>query len=249
MRNLIYLVIACLAMKNHVMASDMMKWDVVEASAGIELIKKEFETVCSGVFLTPGVVLTTAHCLIDLKKASVTNDFSLKTGGHFFKVGGRFNRRRFTQNLKATHWVPHPGYRGNVIGDSIDIGLIFLEEEVTDIDAFPEFAIPQKDQPFFRVGYGLRSRENRRTLVRSKYFSETGSYYCVRDSAGYPGDSGGPVFQLIRGELKLVGIHTGRKTNEENEVEDFSYIQLIDQPLITDWITRQLAESYFSKAN
>lgn len=204
-----------------------MDWKEFDASVGVLLEKKGAQTVGSGVLLSPTVVLTAAHCLEDLTQAWVTTSPDMATG----------------RKWQAARWLLHPGYRGNIPGGSTDLGLIFLMEPVTDLPhAFPVFALFRPGLPFERIGYGLREGHNVRTHVNSSLNSPLSRHYVlVDDEHGFPGDSGGPVFQREGDDLFLVGVHTGRKMGEGSELLDHSYVQLLYKEEL-DWIRDEMEQ-------
>ena len=207
-----------------VKAVDHVKWDDYQTSAAIVLNKKNLSTVCSGVFLSPTVVLTTAHCLVDLVSASVTND-KLLNGE--------------SEKIEVLKWVIHPSYDGNKVGESLDVGLLFLKKPISNQMIFPKVASYDPTAPFKRIGFGLRYGSNRRTLVTSNFDNMAGMYVRVQDQYGYPGDSGGPVYQEIDQELKLVGLHTGREVSPNGYFFNISYIQPIHLNHVESWISEQ----------
>ena len=204
-----------------------IKWSDYESSVAIKLSKKNLETVCSGVFIKPHIVLTTAHCLVDLKSAEISNEKVLNWKSH---------------KIKAHHWLIHPEYKGNFIGESTDVGLIFLEQSITQKVHFPVLAPSNNLQPFKRIGFGNRFGDNRRTLVVSDFDQFAGDYIRVRDQYGYPGDSGGPIYQAYENELKLVGLHTGRELSNFGYPLNISYVQPLFKPEILNWIEKEVKE-------
>ncbi len=201
-----------------------MDWREFDASVGIHLGKTGFETVCSGVLLTPQVVLTAGHCLIDLRRADVVVGEKMGPGSPRYPV---------------ERWMLHPGYKGNVPGASTDLGLMFLREPLTGTFPFSPFGTFKPGLPFERIGYGLRDGRNRRTHVNSSLNMPLAKHYVLLDDAfGFPGDSGGPVYQRDEGnKLCLVGVHTGRKM-DKGEVLDHSFVQLLYAAEIA-WIKKE----------
>ncbi|HSR34138.1 MAG TPA: trypsin-like serine protease [Anaerolineae bacterium] len=170
---------------------------------------------CSGTLIAPRVFLTAGHCVGDgATGARVWFDTDL-TDNEEYPYGGETSIEGMP--------VPHPDYNWGD-SDPHDVGLVILEEEVTDIEPAtlptPDLLTQLKkdrtleggyeDGVYFRsVGYGrtLESwpppvlvSEKIRRVSESEYVSLTKvhlhlSQKAVFDESGSCfGDSGGPVF-------------------------------------------------------
>lgn len=203
-----------------------MKWKDYAASVGISVKKPMFTTTCSGVLLTPYVVLTAAHCVDDFVSAQVTTAPRLQDGVMAHEV---------------VRGLIHPGYKGNVVGKSVDIGLFFLATPVKTPFDPPILAAVNPKLRFERIGYGIRNGRNVRTWVTSFFQKWFGGYVKATDVYGMGGDSGGPVFQRQQAGLRLVGVHTGREV-KDGELARASYIQTLGESEIT-WIREQMTKS------
>ena len=203
-----------------------MKWKDYNASVGISVKKPNFTTACSGVLLTPYVVLTAAHCVDEFVTAQVTTEARLKDGVMAHDVA---------------RGMKHPGYRGNIVGASVDIGLFFLATPVKTPFNAPVLAAVDPKLKFERIGYGKRNGKNVRTWVTSFFHKWFGGYVKTRDEFGMGGDSGGPVFQRHGGELRLVGVHTGREM-KGGDLKNASYIQTLGPEEIS-WIREQIGKA------
>mgnify|MGYP003392989908 CR=1 FL=1 len=203
-----------------------MKWKDYAASVGISVKKPMFTTTCTGILLTPNVVLTAAHCVDDFISAQVTTAPRLADGVLAHEV---------------VRGVMHPGYKGNVVGKSVDLGLFFLATPIkTDFEA-PILAAVNPKLRFERIGYGIRNGRNVRTWVTSFFQKWFGGHVKTTDEHGMGGDSGGPVFQRQPSGLRLVGVHTGREVRG-GKLAQSSYIQTLGESEIT-WIREQMAKS------
>lgn len=182
--------------------------------------------MCSGILLSPHVVLTAAHCVDGYLSAQVTTDRW---------IGGA--PESFVDVASAQ---THPGYRGNLPGGSVDIGLFFLAKPLFEM--VPEVLIAELDPrlPFERIGFGGRNGSNIRTWILSFYEGEFGSYLRARDELGVLGDSGGPVFQRHPTlGLQLIGIHTGREIDPTGALTAVSYVQPLDAE-VRGWLRSHL---------
>lgn len=207
-----------------------LDFDKYNSSVGLFVTKNDrTRSVCTGVLINPSIVLTAAHCLVDLKRIRVTTDFEMA---------------RTSRKMLSTNWIIHPDYLGNDLksGGSIDFGLIVLTHSVKMKLNFPELSNAQFSLPFERIGYGLRNDANKRTFIMTQFNAFFAHYISVKDEFGMPGDSGGPVYQTINNQLKLVGVHTGRQVDAEGVLKNISYMQLIDQNVI-DWINIEISRN------
>ncbi len=201
-----------------------MEWSEFSATVGIRVTKSGGPTTCSGVLLSPKVVLTAAHCVDGFLSADVTTASDLSSGAAYTSV----------QKGEL-----HPGYRGNLPGGSVDIGLFILTQPIPGPLAYPQLGFVDEDRNFERIGYGGRSGQNSRTWVTSTFELWFGNYIKARDELGVLGDSGGPVYQRQNGKLMLVGVHTGRSISSRGELEPYSFIQPLGSEIVK-WITHQL---------
>ncbi|WP_168797694.1 trypsin-like serine peptidase [Aliishimia ponticola] len=82
---------------------------------------------CTGTLVAPAVVLTAAHC---------TGNPDVMTNSRVFVAG--WDRGEFIAARKIKRVVRHPGYQtGSHINIQFDIGLLFLEEPITEVAPLP----------------------------------------------------------------------------------------------------------------
>jgi V8-like Glu-specific endopeptidase len=209
-----------------------------QTTVGLILEKSDFKTICSGELLAPKVVLTSAHCLTDLKSVRVINDEKISS----------LQYRGFTGNKYfGTQWYQHPAYDGTNPG-SIDIGIIILNRPIKVETTYHNLAMNpleflNTDDSLIRVGYGLRDGNNRRNIFNMTFAYNTHSYAAANDLNGMGGDSGGPVFTITHDGLALIGVHCGRLLDMEGNPLPLSYMQVLDRST-WQWVD-SVARDYF----
>ena len=112
---------------------------------------------CSGTLIAPRVFLTAGHCVYEADTARVWFDNDL-TGNPDYPDGG-------PSAIEGTP-IPHPEFTGVTIPQTSDVGLVILDEPVTDLGfgALPEVGLadelntaPGSEAMLNIVGYGLQS--------------------------------------------------------------------------------------------
>jgi len=204
-----------------------LDWNEFQGSVGIELYRSGSKSICSGVLIRPQVVLTAAHCTENLMWARVTTQSELEGANDWVKV---------------ENFISHPAYKGNIPGESVDIGLMYLESPIhVPLLKRANYKLNLQCE---RIGFGLRAGVNRRTWQTSFPENLLGTSLRVKDEFGVVGDSGGPVYQRQIGELKLVGVHTGRQLDDGGTMLDISYVQLLTDE-IWHWVLENIKSNGF----
>lgn len=158
---------------------------LIDAQGGVA------KSICTATLVGKKTVLTAAHCC----KPSVNILFQLGTKVH-----------------QVTKVIPHPSWTSLY---KHDIGLAILKDPLTVGPAEAGTVSPTAGMKITLVGFGRtatnvkdsgkkRKASNTIAGVSSGYFTVTGSGSGVGNTC--TGDSGGPVFTLVGGKEKMVGV-------------------------------------------
>jgi len=199
--------------------------------ASIKLEHEYGESLCTGTLITSDIILTAGHCF-----SSGEVFYSGKV-----KVGGK--------NYNATQYIVHPDYdewsglfSGLIYNDA---ALVKLEKSVSDITPVPilNSRNPKVGNEIEIFGYGQRENGDYDklyggTMVISgmtkthieAYFGGTGSNSCF-------GDSGGPAFLKIDGQLTVAGI-TSTGTRDDCLAGDTTKFTLVPNDSIINFILK-----------
>lgn len=219
-------------------------------------IDGEYQWRCSGTLVAPRVFLTAGHCVGDgATEASVWFESNM-TEDEFYPAGG----------LPGTP-VPHDLYEW-VGGDPHDVGVVILDEAVTDIlpatlpspellDQLKKDRILEggyEEGVFFRsVGYGgaleswpppVLTYEKIRQWSESEYVALTKIHLHLTQKAVFDesgscfGDSGGPVFWDDPDGNEIIVAVT---SSGDGQCVATGFNYRVDIPESLDWIEEQVA--------
>ena len=156
------------------------------------LLDNDYSPVCSATLIEEDTLLTAAHCIDD-------GDVC------FVRIGDSIRDVRDT--------VYHPNFSDNRGNIRYDVGLVFLETPIVDIEPTPLNDMPlygREGFPITTVGYSKGFKK----------YSEIGTFWYYGTLESEPtnmkfltpngsiwfGDSGGPVFMYVEGKKKIIGI-------------------------------------------
>jgi trypsin len=183
-------------------------------------------SLCSGTVVSPNMVMTAAHCLIDRTKLALLppESLSVMTGSARLSDPGTVST--------AQRLVVDPRYLPSGVGPgSHDAGLVQLADPVAaPAVGLATARIWEAGTPGYIVGWGKTEPDQSwpipemqvgRTVVQSEGYCESVlgpsfqplSQLCMLDapsfeSATCSGDSGGPLLIPSEGELVQIGIHS-----------------------------------------
>ena len=179
---------------------------------------------CTGTLIAPTVFLTAGHCVYGATAVRVWFDTDL-TGNEDYPYGGE-------TSIEGTPY-PHPNYTGLTIPQTSDVGIVILDEPVTDlgVGALPEIGLadtlntaPGVEALLNIVGYGVQGvkPESISLLIRNQatpmlveldgaisggWNIHLTSNPGLGDGTGGTcfGDSGGPALEAV-GSNVVVGV-------------------------------------------
>jgi len=188
-----------------------LPWSCFESAVAIVESNAQWFSVCTGVAISPRVVLTAAHCLS-----------SYQTGDRLeIHIGAQWSKGRKPDALTIIQRsTVNPGYHPETSFFQNDTAVIRLDRPLP-IKNFPALnhALPAlaPGATLFRVGFGGRQGANKRTVTTvffKRILEGLGSRTLVTDDdLAVQGDSGGPVFRFETDEsgnrkLTLLATHS-----------------------------------------
>lgn len=181
-------------------------WSLFNSSLLIEVTKSSGVFTCTGVAITPEIVLTAAHCLEgDVKKVRV---FTQKI----------YDPELPSREIKS--FKLHPNYNPVKSRYQADLGKIILKDKLpTWINVHPIYKGGHINGSILRFGFGARNNRNIRTVVipSLRKIDIEESVLELDDKYSRSGDSGGPIFIRNGKEITLLAIHSTFSFGPEGE--------------------------------
>ncbi len=194
---------------------------VVQTGGGVAL--------CTGTLVAPNLVLTAAHC-IDAAGLGLSSQTQVAAATTVLvdEVDSAYYPGVSSQSYQVSKALPNPGYGGEYDLGHDDIGLVWLSGSVTDRTPTKINRVAA-DAPVgvtaTLVGYGMTDPNDDNSAGTQYVLASKNSVTCSTFTPGMPGDdnlllcfnqsngtgicsgdSGGPAFVNVGGELKVAGV-------------------------------------------
>lgn len=192
--------------------------DPFNSSLLIEIKRKSAVFTCSGVAVSPRLVITAAHCL----------------EGRVERVR-IFSQSRYhpeNKNVEAKSYEIHGAYDPKKSQFKSDVAKVFLKEDLpSDIKTYPLFSQGTLYGKIYRLGFGGRANSNTRTKMTLELRNLKDNVLELNDKNSISGDSGGPIFLEQDHKVFLLAIHSTLSFGPEGK---YSYNPLLAP--FKDWI-------------
>lgn len=196
------------------------QWEKFNSSLLIEVTRPNGVFTCTGVAVTPKLLLTAAHCLEgEIKKVRV------------------FTQERYDPklpSLETSGFELHPDYKPVQSQYKNDLAKLFLKENLPgNINIHPILKTSTVVGDLYRFGFGARDKKNIRTVITPtfKWINFIDNFLELNDTYSMSGDSGGPIFVKNTDGIFVAAIHSTLSHGPQGR---FSYNPLLSAYL--SWI-------------
>lgn len=176
----------------------VLNWERFNSALILEITRDTQTFTSTAVAIGKRYLLTAAHSVDQFDSGRLIL-------GHHYKDAKEF--------IEIEKCIIHPAYNpGQSLFDN-DLAIVVLKEDLPEtihIESVPNDLGVEKGDILDRVGFGQRNGVNLRTWSNPIFVEESFNKktLILKDNLSVVGDSGGPVYKNIAGELKLVGIHS-----------------------------------------
>ncbi|MEK2644545.1 S1 family peptidase [Bdellovibrio sp. BCCA] len=198
-------------------------------------------SICTGTPVSRDVILTAAHCVKNADKvmAIFHTDITCESG---------FNKEK--QSVIASDFLYHKDYSGRSNAEN-DVALVKLPTSIPSdyhVSKIYDGKSALSSDTVTLAGYGITAesgegsmflRTTQKSFKKDLYTTSTNVVMSQPDNGICSGDSGGPVFVEVRGELQILGVNSIVNGRTEATVCHGRGVSMY-APYYQDWVQRQI---------
>ncbi|WP_413944176.1 S1 family peptidase [Bdellovibrio sp. HCB-162] len=197
-------------------------------------------SICTGTPISKNVILTAAHCVKNADKVTVVfhTDITCESG---------FSKDK--QSITASDFLYHKDYSGQSNAEN-DVALVKLPKSIPadyQVSKIYDGKSPLSSDEVTLAGYGITSetgegsmflRTTKKSFKSDLRMTSTNVVMSQPENGICSGDSGGPVFVEVRGELQILGVNSVVTGRNEATVCHGRGVSMY-APYYQDWVERQ----------
>lgn len=172
-------------------------WERFNSSLLIEVTRPNGVFTCTGVAVSPEVIITAAHCLEgDVKGVRIFTQ-------------GIYDPKQ--SSLAISKYKLHPLYNPKKSRYQSDLAKITMKEKLPSfINIYPIFQGEKFLGDLFRFGFGERNKKNLRTVITPTLRRINGEENVLElnDEFSRSGDSGGPIYLQSGKSTYVLAVHS-----------------------------------------
>lgn len=177
--------------------SKQENWNEFNSSLCLEITRPHGIFTCSGVAISPTLILTAAHCLEgEIKNVRVFIQETYNPKHPFFEI---------------SKFKIHPEYNSKKSAYQNDLAKIITKNKLPSLIHIHSIHSGKSlNGTLLRFGFGERNKKNVRTVISPtlRGIDHTSKILELNDQFSTSGDSGGPVFIKEDQNIKLLAIHS-----------------------------------------
>lgn len=191
-----YLFFLVLFMSTEILAK-IDQWERFNSSLLIEVTRPNGVFTCTGVAVSPKLLMTAAHCLEgEIKKVRVFTQ-------------AKYDPKQ--PSLETAGFELHPDYKPKMSQYKNDIAKLHMKDALpSEINIHPILKTSTVVGQLYRFGFGARDKKNIRTVITPtfRWINFIDNYLELDDTFSASGDSGGPIFVENTNGIFVAAVHS-----------------------------------------